>query len=594
MVDNTRTLIAQKVKTVIKSPCHRVLFVYLPHIMKNDFSVERAQKSRYWIYQPYGPGLLAQSLFSRGYEADIVDLNYEILRAAHDIPENFDYDVWRNKLRENLENFQPDVVGISCMFTMSHEAVKEVAAFIKEQNAFMPVLGGGVHLSNARKLALLDCADLDFIGIYECDKSLPDLLDFVNGKLSEESLSQLATLVNGEYLALENRATPSVAQIETKPLYFTIPVGQYDALGQIGSYGFLRKERKAGVVLTERGCRYHCSFCSVASFNGPGVRERSVLGVVDEIQKLHEVYDIRHIELLDDDFLSKKQRVLDLLNELVRRDLDITWSASNGLVAACITPEIMQAMSESGCIGFNLGIESGNDEILKSVHKPGFSRNFRKAKEIIEKYPHIFVKGFLIIGFPHETIRQLLDTVNLSLELCFDWYPIQSLNPLPSTEIYDFMIGEGLIKDSLETTHLAYVSGPHNRRRLREEREKISAEEFFNLFGKDNPNEELKKGELDDYYFLVDYKVNYEKILGIVDPIKLKKIGFMLQDVKDRIAPENPMAHLFYGIIQNKLGVFGEAQLCAEEAKRIAENNAYWQKRFDALDIHSLIEKCVS
>lgn len=589
-----RNTIKDKLKTIIKSPCQRILLIHPQHISEDDFSIEKALRSRYWSYQPYGCGVLARDLEARGYQTDILDLNYEVLNFVHKARNNFYYSVWREKLEQRLENFKPDLVSISCMFTMSHASVKAIARAIKAYDPLLPVIGGGVHFSNAKKLVLEDCPDIDFVGIYECDKSFPDLVDFVNGKLTSDSLTQLATIVDGVFMAIEDRSTPTATEIDAAPSYHDLDIGNYNEVGQIGSYGFLRRGRKAVSILSNRGCRAHCSFCSVASFNGPGVRERSVSSVIDEIQELQEKYYIRHITWLDDDLLFNKQRAMALFNEITRRKLDITWDGSNGLIAAAIKPDIMQAMAESGCVGFNLGIESGSPEILRSVHKPGTVDSFRKAKTIIDQYPHIFIKGFLMLGFPNETLKQILDTVNLALELSFDWYSIQILNPLPSTEIYDEMVATGLIQDNLATSDVAYVFGPQNRQRLREEREKLSAADFFNLFNICDVNSVPDKKDLIDYWFLMDYKVNYEKILGINDPVKIKKISGMFEDVCSRIAPENPLAHLFYGVSEYKLGNTDIPKMCAEAAEQIIKASDYWQKRFEALDLYDLLDKVKS
>ena len=69
-----------------------------------------------------------------------------------------------------------------------------------------------------------------------------------------------------------------------------------------------------------------------------------------------------------------------------------------------------------------------------------------KSKSKINKYPQIFTRGFLIIGFPDESLSQILDTINVSVEMGLDWYTVQLLTPLPSTEIYDQMVDAGKAK----------------------------------------------------------------------------------------------------------------------------------------------------
>ena len=147
-------------------------------------------------------------------------------------------------------------------------------------------MAGGVHVTNGRKLVLEDCKSIDFISIYEGDRSFPDLLDFINGKLPKENMTQVATMVDNQYMAIEDRATPTSNDIQYPPEFGDLPIGRYDSMGQFSTYGFMVPGRKSSTILSNRGCRAHCSFCSVASFNGNGVRVRDPVSVVDEIENL--------------------------------------------------------------------------------------------------------------------------------------------------------------------------------------------------------------------------------------------------------------------------------------------------------------------
>ena len=118
-----------------------------------------------------------------------------------------------------------------------------------------------------------------------------------------------------------------------------------------------------------------------------------------------------------------------MLTAISELNLDITWDASNGLIAGALNVEILQAMVDSGCVGFNLGIESGSDRILKSVKKPGNCAAFLRASKLINQFPQLFVKGFLMMGFPGETLSEMRKTIILANDLNHDWYPIQILNP---------------------------------------------------------------------------------------------------------------------------------------------------------------------
>ena len=54
---------------------------------------------------------------------------------------------------------------------------------------------------------------------------------------------------------------------------------------------------------------------------------------------------------------------------------------------------MLDAAAESGYIGMYFGIESGNDEILKQVHKPSGKKTLFSIRNKLKKYPQIFTKG---------------------------------------------------------------------------------------------------------------------------------------------------------------------------------------------------------
>lgn len=584
-----RQLIAEKLLRVVRKPCQRILLVQPLQTPERFFNLERALSRRLPNPPPYGCGVLSKNLKLRGYETSILDLNFDLLLTAYDDPKTFDFTAWKKMLMDRVLAFKPDLVAITCMFSISHENMCDAANLIKQTDPGVAIITGGVHVTNARKMVLEACQSIDFIGLYEGDKSFADTVDFVNGKCGQDKLAQIATLIDGKYVPVEDRATPDMRDIQQAPDYTGLKIDAYDSMGQFSTYGFLVPDRKATTVLTNRGCRAHCSFCSVATFNGQGVRIRDPKNVVDEIEHLVKNHGIQHVMWLDDDLFFNAKRTLTLFNEIVRRNLKITWDASNGIIAAAITPELAAAAVESGCIGLNLGIESGNPQILKEVHKPGTLNNFRKAKEILGKYPHLFIKGFLMIGFPNETWQQMHDTMSFAMELRLDWYPTQILTPLPSTEIYRTMLEVGLIEDKLSTSTVAQMAGAHGKLRQQEENEKKKATEFLNPFDGADMTKVPPKDKLGDIWFYLDYKANYEKILTEEHPVKLKNVGLWLVDVCDRITKENPLGNLFLAVIRQKLGETEEAKRRAAIAETYLNESAYWQTRFRTLGLYEVL-----
>ena len=179
-----------------------------------------------------------------------------------------------------------------------------------------------------------------------------------------------------------------------------------------------------------------------------------------------------------------------------------------------------------------IGIESGNPDILRDIRKPSGIHNFRQAAEALQSFPEIFTKGFLMLGFLGETVAQIQDTVNLARELCLDWYPIQILTPFPGTGVRKQLEEDGLIApDDISARFFLGSTGAQSRR---EADEKKVAKDFSDPFTGDM-NRVPTPEELKDLWFVMDYRVNYEKILYEKRQIKLTLLRRMLHDICDRV-----------------------------------------------------------
>lgn len=580
MTDKAFSQIVEKLLTLFPNGCSRVMLINPPVIPEDEFDRDVARHGRYPVFPPYGLGIINRELKKHGYVSKLVDLNYAIFA------NNADYGTWRYCLRDQISMIDPDLCMITCMYSMTHPSLKAVSAYIKELDGNMPIFTGGVHPTAAPDVVLKDCAEIDFVMLVEGESSLITLLDFVNGTSSESLLRQLGTLIDQEYAAIDNRQIET--DIDEPPDFDQLPIGDYHQLGKIGAYhNILPKNVKASTIISNRGCRGNCIFCSVKAFFGrSGVRMRAVNAVVDEMQHLKDQYGVTHFMWLDDDLLFDESRAIKLFKEIASRRLGITWDASNGVVARSITPALVESARDSGCIGLTIGIESGNPDILRTIRKPSGIHHFRQAAEALRSFPEIFTKGFLMLGFIGETVAQIQDTVNLARELCLEWYPIQILTPFPATGVRKQLEEEGLIaQDDIKAR---FFLGSTGGQRRREADEKKAAKDFCDPFSGDM-NRVPTAEELKDLWFVMDYRVNYEKILTEDRPIKLALLRKMLRDICDRVS-ENPLATMYLGIVEQKLGNKEAAQKAKEQAELFLDRSDFWSKRFEALSLYRLLK----
>ena len=587
-----------KIKKIFKkNKIKKILFILPSDASEETFNLDLALAKRYPAFPPYGAGLLIRNIkekFKDDISCKILDINFELLKSANLKGENFDYNIWKNLIKNHIDDFKPDLICISIMFTMGIEQAHQYAKFIKKYKE-TPIAIGGVAVSNDPEGILKVKNYFDFAFLYEGDLAITNFIDIINNIDEKKKLYQLATSLGDKIYICKERLTPESCQISKSPDYCDLPIGEYSNYGAVGAYNFLRnKNIKASTILSNRGCRARCTFCSVRRFNGLKVRSRSIESVIDEIKFNKTKYNISHYMWLDDDLLKDESRAIELFNRISDENLNIMWDATNGLIAAAMNDELMNSMVNSGMVGFHLGLESGNDEILRKIRKPGNKKSYLKSKEIFDKYPQIFIKGYTIIGFPNETIGQIQDTINFFCELEFHWYPLQILTPLTGTEIAENMIEQGLIPpDHKESNYRGLAAGSKSKSggelRNREMNEKITTRPFVNFLETLDKNYVPNSKELDDIWFVADYELNYKKILKIKNLKKLDVIKKMLIQLVDEYTKENALGNTFLAYIHKKLGEKIEFKNRRTLANKYLENSRYWQVRFEALGTNDVL-----
>lgn len=566
-------------------PLKRVLLITPPDATAELFRLDTAKRGRYTNYPPYGLALLAETLRSRGLEVAILNLNHHVIKTAWSSAEGeFDFDrTWKTELAAKLKDFKPDLAGITCMFTMTHLSLHRVADDVAA--AGVPVAIGGVHVSNDVERVLTDikCASIAFLR--EGDNSLPALVDAANGTMPIEKLGQVI-LVDGatrhRFLA---EVQPTAGQIDYLPAHDLVEnLGEHSAYGVVGAFYWLRpKTVRFATVLSNRGCRAACTFCSVRNFNGLGVRQRSIGSVVDELERLRDVHGIGHVMWLDDDLLMDHPRAIGLFNEMVRRNLGMTWDATNGLIAFSCAEEVIAAAEASGCIAVNIGMESGNAKILNEIKKPGKVDTFLRAAEVFRKHEKIHSSVLLMLGFPGETMKMIFDTVKVARQMDLDWYRISPLQPLPNTPIYDSMLAQGLIKYD-DTSQVVFQGGAYGRQALLEQGAGLSTPNFKEAFRHIPLNSKPTPEQITDIWFYMNYHLNFHRLFHESRPEKLRQQVANLTNLTDVISPENGFALYFLGVLQHRMGQKIDPKIVSRLRKRL-DTTPYWKDRLEAFGL---------
>jgi radical SAM superfamily enzyme YgiQ (UPF0313 family) len=573
----------------------KVLLVQPPDSDKKIFNFSSAKRGRLWNYPPYGLGVLAKRLQEENIEVKILNLNNEILKyikLSNVTEENFDFDtIWKDSLDNLLNNFEPCFVGLTSMFSQSHEITKQLSEYIRDKDKNIIIGAGGVHITNSIvdektfEKFVKDMKDIDFYFKYEADLSFLNFIKCVNGDCNLDKLGQMVIKINDyDFIFIDKKLHPHANDLDTIPAMELMEISELSKYGTIGSFFCLTPpETKISTVISNRGCRAQCTFCSVRNFNGVGVRRRSAHSVVEELKRLRFDYDIKHIMWLDDDFLYNPKESIELFNLITKSNLDMTWDCSNGVIAAACKDEVIDAAEKSGCIGVNIGMESGNREILKSVRKPGTVENFLKAAEVFRKYERINARVFLMIGFPNESYQMILDTIEVSKQMALDWYNVSILEPLPNTPIFDSMVQEGSIDlENLNFSDIRYNSGGLGKHKA--QKKDMLSSEFNEAFNVKELNKIPPKEKLDDIWAYMNYHLNFKRLTENHTEKKLIQKKKYVENITDLISPENCLALYFLGYLEKK--IYGKASIITiNKLISTLEAHSYWQKRFDEFNL---------
>jgi len=539
-----------------KRPISRILLVNPPESTAEMFRYAAAMRGRNSNYPSYGLLILTKRLRAIGISVSVLNLNHEILKACHNTANDKEFlfdEIWQRRLDHELETFIPDIIGVTCMYTMTHNSFKRVCEYAARFGAAVVI--GGLHVTNDVGRVMGDISGIRAAFIGEADLSFINFINVLNGRAPVSDLSQLILDTGCKRVQASRTNRPNEQEIDVIPSWDLSDVENAADYGIVGTFYYLKPAgTKFAPVLSSRGCRGQCTFCGVRNFNGKGVRQRRVESVLDELEILRNEYGIGHIMWLDDDLLKDKGRAIKLFNGMVKRNLDLTWDASNGVIASSCTEEVVSAMAASGCIAVNIGMETGNRETLKQIRKPASLDQFLQAAEVFRNYEQIYSNLLLILGFPGETMRMILNTIDVARQMDMDWYRISPLQPLPNTPLYDDMVNQGLIEDKgfQNSGDVRFAVGVFGTLTEIEQGTREAPPDFREVFSSISLDKIPSGEQITTIWFYMNYYLNFHRLLRETRPDKIDQQRKALRALADIISPDNAFALYFLAILEQR------------------------------------------
>jgi len=328
------------------------------------------------------------------------------------------------KLRQELEEYRPQLVGATCV-TLNYPIATRM---LKVCRAFDPAIGtviGGPHVTFALKETLLQAPWIDAIVIGEGEKTLAELAKAVEEGRDFRQVAGIAFADGGTVVKTSTRARIENLDQIPLPARRLLPIARYRALGT------------PCTMITSRGCPYSCIFCSGHRMFGPKVRFRNPGLVVDEIEEIQRDFGSTQINIVDDTFTLNHHHARAVCEEILRRNLKIKWSVFARVDT--VTEDLAKLMKRAGCEWMLFGVESADEEILKTVGKGITPDGVVRAVQIVTEAGIVVFNSF-ILGLPGESWDTAMKSLAFADELYRKYgarYGFHMLSPLPGTELYD-------------------------------------------------------------------------------------------------------------------------------------------------------------
>jgi anaerobic magnesium-protoporphyrin IX monomethyl ester cyclase len=196
------------------------------------------------------------------------------------------------------------------------------------------------------------------------------------------------------------------------------------------------------------------------------MRFRSPEHVVQEIEERVRDYGYREVRFLDDMFVVNHNRVRRICELIRRRGLNLTWYCSSRV--DIVSPDILKTMREAGCWAILYGVESGVQRNLDTLRKRS-SLDQARAAVRWAKEAGIKVYTPFIFGIPGETFEDGLRSIDFAIELDPYIANFNTLTPLPGTDLYDSLHGQGHWESNTDHAtfqHAAFVPNTMTREEL--------------------------------------------------------------------------------------------------------------------------------
>lgn len=414
----------------------------------------QGSRERKLAVPPLGIAYLAASLRQIGVEVQVLDVLIEGYETEQQLqPNEVTYGLTEEEIRKRLRDFNPDMVGVSCLFSNRGKEALNLCRLAREELPESYVVLGGQHPSGYP--AIVNDPNVDLIMFGEADLAVQELIEAINSGTELREVSQiiLKDPVSGFWKSGKSRL-PGVHGLP-QPAWDYVNLPKYWNAG-LADYEIHEGEKRFMVMISSRGCPHDCNFCTAPMMTDRKYRQREIPDVIKEIESYVTKYGIKEVNFWDDNFFINTKRVKKLLAAVTEAFPGMSFQVPSGTEINAVDDETIELMAKAGFKKLFMAVESANEEIqMTQVDK---KVKLHRISSLVEKLRSVGIisEGSFMVGFPGETKAQIDNTFKRAQEFGFDRISISIVNPLPGTDLYDEVIEKGLLHDDFDPQNVRW------------------------------------------------------------------------------------------------------------------------------------------
>ncbi len=335
-----------------------------------------------------------------------------------------------------IESFNPDLIVIE-VSTPSFKNDLRIACDIHRNLSGSQIAICGPHASVFPEEILSKYDFIDYILIGEYEYTLLDLVNYLETNLSLESILGLAYRYGSKVLVNNNR--PAIDNLDNLPWpeRKEVPIYKYND-------GFAGLPYPNVQMLSSRGCPFQCTYClwPQTMYKEHRYRKRNPVNVVDEMESLIREFGFKAIYFDDDIFNLDRNHVLDICDEIKKRNIHILWAVMAR--ADLMEEDLLLTMASCGLYAIKYGVESADQNILDSCKK---NANLDKIRRVIKFTKSLCIKVHLTfcLGLPGESAHTINKIVDFIQDVNPDTTQFSYATPFPGTVLFESLEKKGYL-----------------------------------------------------------------------------------------------------------------------------------------------------